>query len=1135
TGELALTNDVTIGGLSGAGTISIPSGKDLTYASTTESTFSGTIAGAGGLTVSSGTLVLTGANTYNGATTIAQGAKVIANSGASSTWDYVSNTDSVREPDVTVNGELEIQSSGELYRGFAGTGKITTSGNVTIGMTGDSGHVSGLTNFKGELIVATGTTLTLKGWGLPHNIELSSLQANGNVTATHAGNSPSTTQMTVHELAGSGAISGVNTFTLADGATIDVSAATAVTVNATTISLPDALAVTLPDAAEMPVTLLNTIAFAGNVGDVEGVTLTVDGEQTGDYLLNKTATALTLAAAPWTTVTEVTAEGDVDSWSELLAEMTANRQVFDAATGTLTINFGDKPQDGEAVPGTFTFDGGDVTLASITVTGTNGGTIVAANGTTVTVSTSAAINTAVAVTGQIQLNGATIAADAELAITNYAVLGTPVSGTGALKITGATLSRGLDADIVSNTWTGTVILEDVDDNNLDLRYLVNDSITSADDTLTITASSSLTIKGMVKAYIYDCAIDTLTLDGTLQMRNGTTNKNYTQCVTVNTLAGAGTFIGHQGSEVYVAINVKDWTNFTGSIDLSHEKSNGMIFFFGEAPERFATSITPGNVGAEDSDFTDADYGTLYVTAGETLATTAGKTWHLRKLIVEEEASFQIKGWATIATSCSGAVSVESGATLDLRALNDLSGINATVKSGGRILVKSGATVPDSIVFEAGAILGICPASVDDIGSATLTVTAEGTANSVAMKKGYKTDGVTPLTGWADKGAQGDTLSFSYDPVFDGELCWWAYEFDKEENTSNESNLGPISTGRDKTRMTFDGRGDSNRHCEGNEYVETSTDNEGNPVTKAIRLASGAYRSATWPEAGFTAAAYGRLTSKHNRVLFAFGQTNSSNPTIALATGASANSVQLVLIAGREDATTPWTPDVDTPYASPITVLAETTVPNATTEDHLFAFSYELKDTNDDDTADTTEIVFYVDGDKYQPYKVNKVLTIGGGFQMGTTHSGLPYQYLTRMNEEDADATIEFLRVYDDVLPDETFTAMANAYPYISKVGRATRTIVAGADSTWHEATDWEQTEVVLDANGNFTYNDDGSLKFQTENQEEPNCGTIETPEVGTQVVLNVDGANTLYLNEFYSSTSGNSKLYYERLEINGEG
>lgn len=865
------------------------------------------------------------------------------------------------------------------------------------------------------------------------------------------------------------------------------------------LQLPNTLKIAesaLP-SAETPVVLFKTTAFADAQGRVEGVTLMVNDQPTEDYLLYKTAAALELR--PLMEVTEATASGEVDRWSEVLNQLSAEGKRLATSGATLIINFGDA--DGEAVPGTFTFDLDDesvLTLAAVQIQGTNGGTI-QKSGTANVTATATAVNTNVEIAANAMLLGeTTLANGCTLTVNDSNALGNATN-----------FSAGEGS---------TVKLVDVDKSTLNLANLTN------------AAGTSNLILNNVKAYIYDCKINTLTLEGNFQMNDG--NSVYPlkhQCITINTLTGDGEFLSPT-KNLYQAFNIKNVENYTGSLDLTANNFARTVFFFGDAPQRFTDAASNANTADDDQEYFKDDYGTVYVAGQTTLVTDVTSSWHLRKLVVEDGASFQIKGWATIATSCSGAVSVENGGVLDLRALNDLSGINATVKAGGRILVKSGATVPDTIVFETDAILGICPASVDDIGSATLTVTAEGTAKTTATKKGYKTDGVTELGNWTDKGAQDNTLSFGYDPIFDGELCWWAYEFDNEVNTSDESNLGPISTGRDKTRMTFDRRGDSNRHCEGNEYVVTSEENE-EPVTKAIRLASGAYRSATWPEAGFTAAAYGRLTPNYNRVLFAFGQTNSKNPTIALATGASANAVQLVLIAGREDTTTPWQPDVDTPYASPITVLAETTVPNATTEDHLFAFSYELKDTDDNGTKDATEIVFYVDGDKYQPYKVNKVLTIGGGFQMGTTFGGVPDQYLTRMNEDDVAATIEFLRVYDDVLPEATFTAMANAYPYISKVGRATRTIVAGADTTWHEAGEWSQVRVV-----------DGVAQ-EAVPQDKPDFGTIAEPEIGTQVFLNVDGENTLYLNEFYSTTTdpesgetttdGNSKLYYERLEING--
>lgn len=897
-------------------------------------------------------------------------------------------------------------------------------------------------------------------------------------------------------IAGSGTVSAL---TLEAGATIEVTGANALT--ATVVSaLPESLKIvtdTLP-TSDIPVAILKTAAFADATGEVTGVTFTVNGVTVDGYYLSKTADAVNLCmTAKWTTVTEVTTTG-ATSWSALMARLAANHQTL-ANNATLIIDFGS--EGGE--PGTFTFDG-DATLGTVKVIGSNGGTITKSG--TVTVSaTRTVVNTNVEIAqNAMTLGNVTLAEGCTLTVNDANALGTAAN--------------------FSATETSTVKLVNVNNSNLNLANL---------------ASSGTIVLNNVKAYLYDCTIGTLTLEGDYQINNGTTTKTKTQCITVNELAGSGTFKGPTGAEYCSAFNVKDWANFTGSIDLSHEKSKNTIFFFGEAPDYFATAAGNANTANDAQEYFANDYGTVYVTADKTVATASTSTWKLQKLVVEEGGSFQINGWATIASSCTGTVTVENGGVLDLRSLTDaqLTAINVTVNAGGRVLVNTGATVSDNIVFAEGAILGVATTHVEDVGNATLTVNVNGTAATKAKINGYHTDGVTLLEGWKknDETSSEGSFKFNFDPVFDGELCWWAYEFDGEVNTTADANIGPISTGRDKARMSYDAHNNSNRHCEGDEYVVTSDEGK-EPVAKAIRMASGPYRSANYPKA-FTLAMYGTVTSNLNRILFGVGSTagGTSKYAVVLTTGASANEVALRLVQGHQGNNNNYLPN-------PVKTLAVTTVPNAATEYHLYAFSYEY-----DSVKNQTEIIFYVDGEKYQPYKVEGQIVLGAGFQMGTTHGGCP-PGLTRMNEEDRGALMEYLRVYDQILPESVLTAMANEYSYVSKVGKATRTIVAGEDTTWHETSlretsegvnelvgDWHQWTAVKNEAGAYVYDTDGNLTFTEADVYAPTYGDAADPEKGTQVFLDVNGDNTLYLNEFYSNPmeeGENSKLYYERLEVN---
>ena len=1127
TGEAVTTASLTVntsatltdGAVEATDTVTIAADCALTYNQTTftsELTTTATYTGNGKLNlIGSGSLELTKPCNVD-----------VAVSGGASLCVNVPTTDANGATQKAFADRVNVTTTAEtlleLKQGLAfceinAAGWVQVTGAYTLGIGGD-----GAGSFAaGILYVSEGATLKTRAWRAYELTATSAIWVDGTIENDPLG----TVRPTVKVVSGST----LSTYYAAGTLELDVTIAEGglieagdLTVNGS-ITYPDTLKVALTELPtdENPVKVLNTTVFADATGydwETEVTVIFTDElnhQETfvGQYLLYKTETALELR--PLMEVTEATASGEVDRWSEVLNQLSAEGKRLATSGATLTIDFGDKPQDGEATPGTFTFDLANesvLTLAAVQIQGTNGGTI-AKEGEGVSISvgaTSIAENVAVNVTaGAMELGTTTIAAGAEVTLNDTAALGTTdaasvankVTGAGTLVLNGALpagLANGSAGKLVAGEWTGTVKVVNVDNRNLDLGDLVR-------------PGSSLALNN-VKAYIYDCAMASLTLEGDFQQNNGTSERPKTQCVTINTLTGSGALIGPDNAPYCTAYNVKAVENFTGTINLSHENSKNTIFFFGVAPERFTTSITEGNVGASDGDFTDEDYGTLYTNIA--LTVPAGKTWAAKGFVVEDGGSIAIEGWcdpgSRLVQNNSGAATVENGGVLDLRGLDNLSGISVTVKAGGRVLVKSGATVPDSIVFEAGAILGIVPASVDDIGSATLTVTASGTAKSTATKKGYKTDGVTELEGWVDTDddVNDDELSFGYDPIFDGELCWWAYEFDNEVNTTEESNLGPISSGRDKTRMTFDSRGDSHRVFQGAEYVDNGDG------TKAIQVASSPWRTVTYPKA-FTAAMYGKLSDQTNRIIMGFGSSYYSQYTVVLATGASAGEVRLLLQKGWNENNQDYPEDA-------VITLATTTVPNATTKNHLFAFSYEQQDTDADGTADTTEIIFYVDGDKYQPYKVKEIITLGNGFQMASIHGGW-HNSLTRMTADDDECTMEFLRVYDEVLPEATFAAMAETYDYISDVGRATRTIVAGADTTWHEAGEWSQVKVVE------------GVAQEAVAQDKPDFGTIAEPEIGTQVFLNVDGENTLYLNEFYSTPlqeGETSKLYYERLEIN---
>jgi autotransporter-associated beta strand protein len=216
------TNGASIITLSGAGvTLLGAQTLTLTNASTT---FSGSIQGSGGVTVSGGAETLTGINIYTGQTNIASGAKI--NLSGSGSIALSSN--------VIDQGTLDISAttSGASIVTLSGAGGVTlgsqtlsvTNGSTTFSgviagaggfsVTGGTETLTGTNTFTGATSTSVGGTLSLSGSGsVAHS---SNVIDNGtfDISATTSGASITT-------LSGSGAVSlGAQTLTITNGSTL---------------------------------------------------------------------------------------------------------------------------------------------------------------------------------------------------------------------------------------------------------------------------------------------------------------------------------------------------------------------------------------------------------------------------------------------------------------------------------------------------------------------------------------------------------------------------------------------------------------------------------------------------------------------------------------------------------------------------------------------------------------------------------------------------------------------------------------------------------------------------------------------------------------------------------------------------
>jgi autotransporter-associated beta strand protein len=186
---LAGSNTYNLGGLTGAGNITLSNGNSLNVNSSANSTYSGALSDSGSLTKSgSGTFTLSGANTHSGGTTLSGGQLNINNASALGSGTFTLGNGA--SFDNTSGGALTNSQSNAISLGGTtsflgssslnlGTGTVTLGGNSQLNVTGGlrlGGDITGSstltkagngtltlagTNFGSAQLVVTAGTLTL--------------------------------------------------------------------------------------------------------------------------------------------------------------------------------------------------------------------------------------------------------------------------------------------------------------------------------------------------------------------------------------------------------------------------------------------------------------------------------------------------------------------------------------------------------------------------------------------------------------------------------------------------------------------------------------------------------------------------------------------------------------------------------------------------------------------------------------------------------------------------------------------------------------------------------------------------------------------------------------------------------------
>ena len=381
-------------------------------------------------------------------------------------------------------------------------------------------------------------------------------------------------------------------------------------------------------------------------------------------------------------------------------------------------------------------------------------------------------------------------------------------------------------------------------------------------------------------------------------------------------------------------------------------------------------------------------------------------------------------------------------TITIAADGSIGSFNGSVLSGS-VMLPSGSTVAS---VAAGATVKVktstAPADLNAAITGNYAISGSITApESVAGTIAFVDAGGNAATS-SESSWQNCVRSFTgtapSNPTYTGSQWWWDYEFD-----------GTLeSVGSDTGLMEPEGSGIP--------YAPSSAN--GN---QELYLQKTPYRGASFSnKSELTAVMYCQPGAYANSVLVGFGSTTeegtegAKQKAIALVTGTNpaAGDMKLVLTDGKAE-------------TDKVKVLAPLKAVGATTQKHLYAF---VMDRVTENATEKSRVRVYLDGKVKAIYKHNGTLALSDGFQIGSLHGGVSPRDdfntgFTKYSEANGRAaetansgTLDFLRIMNGSLSDNAMAALANAYPYNSSYGEATRDAIS-TTASWVDANVWTQS------------------------------------------------------------------------------